>query len=667
MRPPARIAALCVAAVLPSLAVQAWQELQLRSARAAEVRESGIILARHVAEDVEHIVEGARQMLVAVAEAEHGAVEGAACARRLGAVRLSLPRYHQIALLDASGRVLCSSDAGAEESLPDLQGVLADALALREFRIGGFARTDGGPVLSLAQPMPGNPPRVAVATLDLAWLSAHLGRHATLLDAAVVTVTDRGGTVLARSRDPGPALGHPGPEPLVRLAPDAEVATLDVAADEGERRVVAHAPVGNGTSGLSLVVEFTADAAYRAIDDATRRAIALIVAGFLSAIAAAWLFGRLYLRDPLDRLLETMRRWREGDRATRAIGVEGWEIGRLAAGFNAMAEAVEARELALRQGEARLRAVLEQMPTGVILASIPRGEVLFRNARATALIGGVAGEEAELLRGTLDRLLRRREPTEALELPLRRADGTKHWVSVSAAPVETAGGQPLAVLTLLDIEGRKHAERQQELLTAELRHRVKNALAVVQAVASQTLARSASLDEFRASFMGRLGDLARAQDALFASEDGRVRLDWLVRTALAPFCASAVETSGPEVALPARQTLAMALVLHELATNAAKHGALRPGGEGRLRVLWRLQPMTGQEAEVILHWQESGIGGEARLRAGKGFGARLITRCIAHDLRGEAQCRTESDGLSWQIAFPVPEGARIRNAETEAA
>ena len=106
--------------------------------------------------------------------------------------------------------------------------------------------------------------------------------------------------------------------------------------------------------------------------------------------------------------------------------------------------------------------------------------------------------------------------------------------------------------------------------------------------------------------------------------------------------------------LPAKQTLAMALVLHEMATNAATHGALRPGSDGRLDVAWR---RTGAPDAGMLEltWRESRPGVAIPIPAtGRGFGARLISRCVSHDLRGEAAWRSEAGAPVWEIAFPAP-------------
>ncbi len=670
MRLATRIALLCTAAVLPSIGMQAWHELALRRTRAEEVRAEALRFALQSATQLDRIIDGAEQLLraVLVTALHHGTEQH--CSAELAELRRRIGRYAAIGYADADGRVLCSSGGNVLGSIADRPYFQA-AIATGRRALGDYqlSRSTGLPTLPLALPVgeAGAVSLIAIAAFDLDWLSAELGGNIAVPPGGSVTVADRNGVILARTPQPGRFVGTRIPDPFLHLLTAQAPGALELLSQDGTRRVLGYVPTVADPDGLYVSAGFSTEAAYAAMDRSTWRAGLLILVSLLSALGAAWLFGRIYLRGPLDRLQDAMRRWAAGDLTARAPAFAGWEIGRLAAGFNAMAEAVGAREAALAGSEARLRALLEQLPVGVVLAEVPGGRVLFRNARAGALLPDGAADSAAGLMDPLRQAVREGRATEDLELPLRRADGTETVIAVSAAPVAVPGGASLAVAAFLDVGARRHAERQQALLTAELRHRVKNALAVVQAVAAQTLASSDSLDVFKASFGARMRDLARAQDALFAAADGRVQLDWLIRTALAPFAVHAVSADGPEVALPAKQTLSMALVLHEMATNAAKHGALRPGGSGRLDVTWSLRASAKGE-EVALTWRESRPGETLSPPAtGRGFGARLIDRCVAHDLRGQAAWRVEEGALVWEIAFPAPVPEATPFAEAELA
>lgn len=653
MRLSTRIIALCAAAVLPALAIQAWHEVALREARIAAVEQEARRFALQSASEVNRLLEGARSLLAAVGEAHLRSGSFPGCSDGLAALRGRMERYLSIGIADAQGNILCSSNGeGPPRSIADRDFFRA-AIESGKFEVGRLSQMQGrAPFLPIALPIleGGRPVLVAIAAFDSAWLSANLVADGALPPDGSVTVADRDGVIVARHPQPERFIATPIPPAFRHLVGAPAPGVMQVTSQDGTHRILAYLPAEQPPlQGLYISAGYGTAAAFAEIDLATRRAVLMILAGLASALAAAWVFGRLALRDPVDRLLDTMRRWTAGDRGARTEATQGWEVGRLAAGFNAMAEAVQLREERLRQEETRLRAVLDQMPVAVVLAEIPSGRETYRNARAGALLppqGACAMTDP--LAEPLRRAITEGVATEGLELPLRRADGTETFLSVSAAAVAAAGGERMAVAAFLDIGARRHAERQQALLTAELRHRVKNALAVVQAVAAQTLAQSETLAEFKQNFSGRLTHLARAQDALFESADGTVELSALVSSTLAPF-GEIVRWEGPALPLPAKQTLAMALVLHEMATNAAKHGALRPGAGGGVTIAWRLS----EDGQVLLDWTETAAAPVAEPTR-RGFGGRLIERCVAHDLRGQATREMRPEGLRWHLRFPRP-------------
>ncbi|MDP3416050.1 sensor histidine kinase [Falsiroseomonas sp.] len=680
MRLSTRIAVLCAAAVLPSLAIQAWHEVASRQGRIAEVRAEAQRFALQSASELNRVLEGARNMLAAVGEAHLRGGTYPGCGEGLAALSARLPRYASIGVSDAEGRILCSSAGAAGPGTIASRPYFQRARESGAFEIGAVIevpRPGGGVrrILPLALPImsEGRFAGVAITSIDTVWLSDNLVAAGAMPPEATVTVADRQGLIIARMPQPQDFIGTAIPASIRALVQAAEPGVVEVAGQDGRPQILGYVPVGAGAPGLYVSAGFPTGPALQQVNEATQRAVLMVLAGLFSALAAAWLFGRIYLSRPVDQLLDTMRRWTAGDHAARSPSDDRGEIGRLAAGFNAMADAVATHERELREGEARLRDVLGEMPVAVVLAEMASGREVFRNARAWALLEGPGPRDGtgrddapaplpEPLAGPLRAAIQFGTTTDGLELPLRRADGRETVLSVSAAPVRAAGGVKLAVAAFLDVGERRHAERQRELLTAELRHRVKNALAVVQSMVAQTLAQSASLEEFRASFNPRLSLLAKAQDALFAAEDGQVRLAALVRDTLAPFGA-AVLAGGPDVPLPAKQTLSLAMVLHEMATNAAKHGALRPDAGGEIAVTWTLGPAPpgaprrpgGSEAPwVHLRWSENAARPIADATR-RGFGARLIERCVTHDLRGQAELRSDPAGITWLLEFPQPQ------------
>jgi PAS domain S-box-containing protein len=193
-----------------------------------------------------------------------------------------------------------------------------------------------------------------------------------------------------------------------------------------------------------------------------------------------------------------------------------------------------------------------------------------------------------------------------------------------------------------DVTERRAAERRQRMLINELNHRVKNTLATVQSIAAQTLRAAPTVATAREVFESRLVALASAHDLLTAQGWRGARLADVAATAMAPFESAGrpqIVRSGADVWLSAQQALALNLALHELATNAAKYGALSTA-MGRVRLSW-----TSCAGELKLLWVEED-GPPVAERAHAGFGARLLQRSLARELGGQ---------VDW--TFP-PEGAR---------
>ncbi len=197
----------------------------------------------------------------------------------------------------------------------------------------------------------------------------------------------------------------------------------------------------------------------------------------------------------------------------------------------------------------------------------------------------------------------------------------------------------------------RESERHQRLLIAELDHRVKNTLAQVAAVATSTREASGSIDDFVRSLSGRLQSAAAAHTLLSESRWKTVSLDALVRTELAPYTTRKnIEIVGTDVMLGSAETQALAKVLHELATNAAKYGALSIP-DGRVSVSWDHQP-SGRSANLVLEWRE--VGGPAVIsELQSGYGTSLIRELIPHELGGDVDLVFGLDGAFCKIKFPL--------------
>ena len=222
-------------------------------------------------------------------------------------------------------------------------------------------------------------------------------------------------------------------------------------------------------------------------------------------------------------------------------------------------------------------------------------------------------------------------------------------VELKIVPLRGGG----VAVTLTDISERKQADARQRLLLNELNHRVKNALATVQAIAAQSLRDPDVSPEVRARFMARLMALARANDVLVAENWEGASLAAIAAEVASPHGdAERFSIAGPPMHLAPQTATAMALGLHELATNAAKYGALS-APEGRVALTWTVDG-EGEARRFTLTWREA--GGPPVTPPGKpGFGTRLIERGLAGELRAQARLDFQPQGLVFTLVAPLGE------------
>ena len=199
---------------------------------------------------------------------------------------------------------------------------------------------------------------------------------------------------------------------------------------------------------------------------------------------------------------------------------------------------------------------------------------------------------------------------------------------------------------MVDITERKKAEDHIKFLLLEVSHRAKNLLSVIQAIAGQTVRSAGSLEEFETRFSSRLHGLAASHDILVSQSWQGAPLAELVRLQLAPFVdrdSPRLELVGPGVVLAARAAQAIGLALHELATNAAKYGALS-APSGKVRVSWAFDDVGVHPRPLRLSWAELG-GPPATAPAKKGFGYLVIERMAASSVSGEVAMEHSPAGL----------------------
>jgi two-component sensor histidine kinase len=197
----------------------------------------------------------------------------------------------------------------------------------------------------------------------------------------------------------------------------------------------------------------------------------------------------------------------------------------------------------------------------------------------------------------------------------------------------------------------RRSEQRQRVLVAELDHRVKNILAQVAAVCTSTRQESRSIDDFVQSLGGRIRSMAAAHNLLSKTVWQGAGLDALVRTELAPYTTGAnVKISGSDVMLTTAETQAVGRALHELATNAAKYGALSTPS-GQVSVSWNRKP-DGPASTLIIEWRERG-GPAVAHDIRPGYGTTLIRNLIPHELGGTVDFRFAAEGVNCEIEFPL--------------
>jgi two-component system, chemotaxis family, CheB/CheR fusion protein len=222
----------------------------------------------------------------------------------------------------------------------------------------------------------------------------------------------------------------------------------------------------------------------------------------------------------------------------------------------------------------------------------------------------------------------------------RRKDGSRYPVEVRLSHV---ADPPALVANVIDISERR-------LLARELAHRSKNLLAIIQAMARQTARQGINVEEFERSFSLRLAALSASQDILMRGDWRGAALADVVRAQLGPY-EGRVEAVGPNLVLKPDAAHYVGMALHELATNAAKYGALSTD-KGRVSITWQSVSMDGAEPRVRLSWAETG-GPPVKPPTHRGFGQTLVKKLAASALDGKAKFDFAATGVQWSLEFPA--------------
>ncbi|MEI9991940.1 MAG: PAS domain S-box protein [Rhizomicrobium sp.] len=297
-------------------------------------------------------------------------------------------------------------------------------------------------------------------------------------------------------------------------------------------------------------------------------------------------------------------------------------------------------------------AIISKDLTGIVTSWNAGAERLF-GYRAEEMIGQpilvlIPTERHNEEPGILERI-RRGDRIDHYETVRLRKDGSQVHISLTVSPIRSASGEIVGASKIArDISDRKRGEEARELLLNEIKHRVKNTLGTVQAIASQTF-RSAPQEE-RAAFVARLHALADAHDLLTQKSWVSVGVLDVVERGLAPFRQSdrpRFALAGPAFQLNPSNALLLAMVVHELGTNAVKYGALS-NEAGTIQVAWSLSDARDR---LCLEWTETG-GPAAKPPGKKGFGTQMIERTLRGD-QGAARFEFLPRGLSCRLEIKV--------------
>jgi PAS domain S-box-containing protein len=320
---------------------------------------------------------------------------------------------------------------------------------------------------------------------------------------------------------------------------------------------------------------------------------------------------------------------------------------------------------------ARLGAIVDSSDDAIVGKTLD-GIVTSWNAGATRIFGY---QESEMIGQSITRIippnlhgqeteilarLRRGEHIDHYETMRVTKDGRRVDISLTVSPVCDRFGNVIGASKVgRDITERKQAEKMQQLLVDELKHRIKNTLATIQAIASQSLHMAKTQSEFVSGFNGRLQALARAHDLLTRSSFEGAEVMQLIReqVLLSDDTSNRISCSGPNLRLDAQTAIQLALVLHELATNARKHGALSVS-TGRLSVEWEVHANGGRRT-LALDWTERD-GPKVSVPQQHGFGTTLIARTLEAQ-GGTASIRYGRDGVTGQISLPLGDEAQLRS------
>lgn len=648
------LALLAFSVMLPTLIFFAIQYRAAVSEKQNEVRMQGNSLARDVANDVTYELEIKRVQLVALALSSRlSAGDLAGFYEQCKAAEQAT--VGRIALFRADGTEVFNTRVPFGQPLTTSQ----NAELIRKVAQSGqpattdlfVSRISGDRIVTILQPVP-NSDFVLGGAVPIDHLSRVLQR--VVPEGWFATLTDPNGIALARSRNADEVVGRRAPAEFwdkVAAAPQGWTATKP---PDGNESVSHWYRLPNGWTAFASVDRIVVQAPLAAWQRDLFRGLALfsLFGIALALIVANWIIGSI-------RKLEVAASGIGASRTSEPISTPLTEI-------NKLGEFLHRASLERRRSElanAHLAAIVSS--SGDAIKSIDLdGRVLTWNAGAEELYGYSADEivgkplamiTPEESFGDLDRKIAaaRAGRTIRFETKRRHKDGRIIEISLNAAPIRDSSGNVIAISTIAhDITQRKRDEAHMQFIMRELSHRSKNLLSIVLSFARQTWSQSKDFPDFENRFAGRLHALARSHDLLVRQDWRGAGLEGLAQTHLAPFAGDEpgrLDLKGPSLFLKPDAVQNLGYAFHELATNAAKYGALSIP-EGKITLRWDLTD-SPEGRRVRISWRESG-GPPVAVPQRRGLGSMLTGTMTEKALGAKVATRYEPSGFVWVIEIP---------------
>ena len=474
-----RLFLLVAVALLPAIAVQSYNEFDLRRSRQMDVQEQVLGLAKLAAAEQQQIVQGIRQALIALAELPAiKAKDAQGCEAYLSRVKEQYPEFISFIVVDVNGSSFCDSSSDHTPSSAAGRGYFASVLKTGKFAVGDFAmgRVTGRNVLHFAVPFYDDDVRMAgvvIAALSLDWLADYIAQKG-VQPGAVLAITDRNGTYLARYPDNKKFVGRKMPgDWYAHLDHPGTMATRDL---DGTERIVGYSALQADAGELVVTIGLDKAQAFSAIQRRMRLGILLIVLSTSVVLALTWFGVRRFIQHPLRQLVDVANQWRLGDYARRVhIRDKRSEISRVAGAFNIMANALADREHELydakekaEQAAARITTIFESTTDCVIIVD-PEWRITYLNERAKVQLAEgrdlIGMDICETFPGAADPEISAQMHDAILEQRSSFFETCYRdvWYDVNAFP----SGEGVAIL-FRDITEHKHAVEARRLIEEQL-------------------------------------------------------------------------------------------------------------------------------------------------------------------------------------------------------